>query len=230
MNILVFDDRNAITHVVRAALAGGRHRVSISTTAEDARLKVDTALFDALVIGPGGAPRELADHVEKEWPALPLVLAGVSGDVPVADPIVAVLKAPLRIEALIGAVRKLESREAAGRRKIYDMPLDVIAGERRLRCRVVLAGKETLLLERLQVEGEEPGDLRGERFVSLSRFGETVESAVAFAEHSPRGLKYLGVRLDGDSARRVLEASPIGAVPSFPMASAGHEEDPLDFI
>jgi hypothetical protein len=89
MNILVHDDPPAVGRLVRAALSGRRHRASIAASAEEARRKLETGLFDALVIGAGGASRELAEFLETEWPDLPIVLAGVEHDVPVGGPIAA---------------------------------------------------------------------------------------------------------------------------------------------
>jgi hypothetical protein len=229
MNILVYDDRNAIATVVRAALAGRRHRVSTSSDPDDASLKLETGLFDALVIGPGGAPRDLADYIEAEWPAMPIILAGMACEVPVADPIVAVLRAPLRIDDLAGAVRKLENKEAADRRKMFDMPIDVIAGERRLACRVVISGRDSLFLERLAAEGEPPVDLRDARAVTLERLGQAVQGQLAFADHSAVGVKYLGVRLNLEAARSLLEAAEPAPEPAeFPAGVRLGQEDPLE--
>lgn len=40
MNILVYDDQNTIGHLVRAALSGRHHRVSLSSEPIEAALKL----------------------------------------------------------------------------------------------------------------------------------------------------------------------------------------------
>jgi hypothetical protein len=232
MNILVYDDLNSIAHLVRAALGGRRHRVSISADPADARLKLDTGLFDAIIIGPGGAPREIADHIEAEWPALPIILAGMPGDAPVCDPIIAVLKAPLSITELAAAVRLLESREAAQRRQLYDMPVDVIAGDKRLACRVVIAGTDTLFLERRPlVDADTAVELPADPHVTVSRGEASVRACIAFTDRAAGSVKYLGVRIDPDSARHLLEAAgdeTVEAGVSFPMGASMEQHDPLE--
>jgi hypothetical protein len=234
MNLLVYDDQNVIAHLVRAALCGRHHRVSLSADPAEAQLKLDTGLFDAIIIGPGGAPQELADHVEQEWPALPIILAGMPGEAPVVDPIIAVLKAPLSLADLNEAVRKLENKEAADRRKMFDMPVDVIAGEKRLACRVVIAGKDTLFLERRLVEGDTFSDtLPPEPYVTVSRGTAAVRGSVAFVDRAAGGVKYLGVRLDPEATAHLLEAAETGPVApelpvSFPLGADMEQHDPLE--
>jgi DNA-binding response OmpR family regulator len=147
MNILAFDWGRSLNALVRAALRGCGHRVSTESDPAAARLKIDTALFDVLVVGPGGMPSELADYIDAEWPMLPVILAGMEAEVPPAGPVVAVLAKPLCIEQLLAALRKIERRAAADARKSYDMPVDVIAGEQRLACRVVRVARGSVMLE-----------------------------------------------------------------------------------
>ena len=231
MNILVYDDQNTVGHLVRAALGGRHHRVSLCEDPVEAQLKLDTALFDALVIGPGGAPKELADHIEAEWPAMPIILAGMPGEAPVCDPIVAVLPAPLSITDLAAAIRGLERREAQQRRQMYDMPVDVIAGDKRLACRVVIAGKDTLFLERRPLlDGDTVPELPADPHVTVSRGPAAVRACIAFTDRAGGGVKYLGVRLDAESAKHLLEAQVpevVEAGVSFPMGAAMDEHDPL---
>jgi hypothetical protein len=57
--------------------------------------KLSTSIFDALVIGPAGAPRELADHLEEQYPNLPVILAGMDVAVPAAGQVAGIFPAPL---------------------------------------------------------------------------------------------------------------------------------------
>ncbi len=147
MNLLVYDDPPTIGHLLRAALAGGRHRASSSASVGDAKLKLDTGLFDAVILGASGAPREVAEHLEHEHPALPIVLAGVAREIPCVDPIAACLVRPIRIGALHASLRLLERRLEAARAAHHDVPVDLVLGERRLACRVVRRSAGRLLLE-----------------------------------------------------------------------------------
>src|SRR5688572_5485808 len=144
MNILVHDDPPAVGRLVRAALAGRSHRASIAASAEEAHRKLETGLFDALVIGAGGASREIAELLESEWPELPLVLAGVERDVPIGGPIVAVLTRPIRLDALRAAVRALEARFPA---KTSDLEAVLVAAGVPIPGRVVARGRGSLLFE-----------------------------------------------------------------------------------
>src|SRR5262245_14720175 len=105
LNVLVFDWDGSIGPLVRAALATGGRRVSLESNPQSARVKLETALFDTLVIGPSGMPQELAEYVETEWPAMPVVLAGVDHELPPQGRVVAVLSRPLSVERLTAAVR-----------------------------------------------------------------------------------------------------------------------------
>ena len=143
MNLLVLDDPPAVGRLVRSPLAGRTHRASIAASADEARRKLDTGLFDALVIGAGGASREIAELLETEWPHLPLILAGVEREIPCEGPIVAVLTRPLRLHALINAVRALESRVPAR----STVEAELLAAGIPVRGRVVAREKTSLLFE-----------------------------------------------------------------------------------
>lgn len=148
MNLLVYDDPPTVGHLVRAAVAARGHRVSISRDLDEAILKLDTGLFDAVVLGAGGAPRALAEHLEAEHPAMPLILAGVAHEIECIEPIAAVLPRPLRISALNAALRSIGMRLARERVLNQELHVDLVMGERRLACRVLRRAAGRLLLER----------------------------------------------------------------------------------
>src|ERR1051325_10866552 len=77
MNVLIYDAPKTVCHLVKSLLLTQKHRAAISVEPEDAILKLETGLFDILVSAPAGAPAEMAEHVEREFPNLPVVLAGV---------------------------------------------------------------------------------------------------------------------------------------------------------
>ncbi|MBI2931046.1 MAG: hypothetical protein HYY16_05295 [Planctomycetes bacterium] len=181
MNILAFDWDGSIGALVRAGLAACGCRVCVEPEPSLARLKLDTALFDALVIGPGGMPAELAEHVETEWPTLPIVFAGVEREVPPAGPVVAVLAKPLCVERLRAAVRAILQRAAADARKHYDMPVDVMVGEQRRACRVVRVSRGSVLLVDDAIARESFDVPRGGT-LAICRGEVRVEGDVAFRD------------------------------------------------
>ncbi|HEU4334076.1 MAG TPA: hypothetical protein VFT32_06225 [Candidatus Eisenbacteria bacterium] len=173
MNILVHDDPPAVGRLVRAALAGRSHRASIAASADEARRKLDTGLFDALVIGAGGASREIAELLESEWPDLPLVLAGVERDVPIGGPIVAVLTRPIRFDALRAAVRALEARFPA---KGSGIEAVLVAAGVPIPGRVVARGRASLLFEPASPARVEPG------LVTVRGGGSDLDGELVFTE------------------------------------------------
>jgi len=143
MNVLVFDAPASVVHFVRSVLRARGHRVSTSEDPEDAARKLDTALFDAAVFGPSGAPESLADLVQREFPQLPVVLAGVSVAVPVQGQVAGVLPAPLSADRLLAAFRRLE-RDREGR--IASLPVRIAAEGVDIACRLADLTPETMVL------------------------------------------------------------------------------------
>jgi DNA-binding response OmpR family regulator len=192
MNILVHDDPPAVGRFVRAALAGRNHRASIAASATEARLKLETGLFDALVIGAGGASREIADLLESEWPGLPIVLAGVERDVPIIGPIVSVLTRPIRLEALRGAVRALEARVSS---KPSDFQAELVAAGVPIPGRVVARGRASFLFE----PSGETALVVSDR-VTVRLDGAELDADLVFADAAPRGgTRFVAVHV-GDAA------------------------------
>jgi len=192
MNILVYDDPRTLGHLVRSALAGRRHRASIAITVDEARLKLETGLFDALVIGPCGASRELADLLESDWPELPLVLAGVEREVPCAGPIAAVLTRPIHLEALRRAVRALEARVST---PSSDVEAELVMAGVPVPGRLVGRGRGSFLFE----PSSDAALADGTR-VTVRCAGTDLDADLVFADAAPRGgSRYLGIKV-GDAA------------------------------
>ncbi|MBI2900650.1 MAG: hypothetical protein HYY17_10725 [Planctomycetes bacterium] len=203
MNLLVYDEGRAIARLARSVLIAVGHRVSVSSEHDDAIRKLETGLFDALVIGPAGACREFADRLDASFPELPLLLAGVGRAVPASGRVRAVLPGPLHAAALAGAVQRL-SAEFESRTPAQDLPATVFAGGDRAACRASRLSPSALLIEP-PVEGP-PEDFA--RFFSLHadgrveaalREGETerrVAGEIAFAERAPdRTARFVGIRI-----------------------------------
>jgi len=123
MNFLIYDEQDSLSVLVRSVISGAGHAASLSTDTSDALLKLRTALFDAVVIGPGGAPAKLARHLDEEMPHLPILLLGVDGEIPQMDRIHAALPSPVNLGALAAAARRLEN--ASGMTAPSGMPVSI---------------------------------------------------------------------------------------------------------
>lgn len=201
MNLLAFDWDGSVAPLVRAALAGGRHRVSCESDPDRARLKLDTALFDALLIGPAGMPQALAEYVDAEWPGMPILVAGVERELPPSGRVAAVLARPISVERLAIAVQRVERRLQAQAGSTYDMPVDLIAGEQRLACRLIRNNGRSILLEWPGGEaGHEPAEAPAvEGPLAIMRGERRFEGDVAFRER-----RWLAVRV-GSGVSELLE-------------------------
>lgn len=160
-----------------------------------------TSLFDALVIGPGGAPEEFANFVQEEFPGLPIVLAGVPVAVPPAGQIAAVLPAPLSARKLVGAFLRLEREREA---RVRGLPVQVAADGLAIACRLANLTPESMLLCGESDDFHryfEAGPARVDAVVAgLPLSGQVVESEV----EGPLRLRRVAVKLEGESARDIL--------------------------
>jgi hypothetical protein len=144
MNVLVFDASASVAHLATSVLRGLGHRAAAAQDADDARRKLDTALFDSLVFGPGGAPDELVLFLESEFPRMPVVLAGMPAAAEPAGQVVEVLPAPLETRRLAAAFRRLERRR---RDRVSSLPAQ-LASDAGLSivCRLAEMTPDTMVL------------------------------------------------------------------------------------
>ncbi len=201
MNVLVYDSPVTVAHFIKALLLPLAHRVAFATDATEAALKLDTALFDALVIGPAGAPRELADRVQQEYPQMPVVLAGVPCATDPAGQVAAVLPAPLSAQKILSTFARLD-REREGR--IRQLPVEVAADGVPIACRLA-----DLTAETMQIAGESDEFHRyfgsSPRRVQALVAGTPLVGDVTWSENNvPHRLRRVGLRLEGSGARDVL--------------------------
>ncbi len=201
MNALIYDASSGIARFAASILRAQGHRVAVTADPDEARLKIATSLFDAVILGPSGAPRALAEFIEGEFPHLPLVLAGVPAEVPPAGQVAAVLAAPLSAERLVSAFRLLERRR---RERLARPPVALADEGAAVSCRLADLTSETLVLA-----GESDEFHRyfggGPRRVRVSILGVPVEGEVARAERSEfHRVRRVDVRLEEPSARDLL--------------------------
>ena len=203
MNVLVFDAPVAIAHVAKSLLLSRGHRAAISSDAEEAARMLSTTLFDALVIGPGGAPEAFAEFIQEEVPQLPILLAGVPVDVPPAGQIAAVLPAPLSARRFLGAFARLERERAERLRRL---PVAIAADGLAIACRLADLTPETMLLCGESDEFHryfQASPARVEALVAGTPLaGEVTKTEV----EAPLRLRRVALRLEGEAAREVLSA------------------------
>jgi hypothetical protein len=203
MNVLIYDAPMSVCHLVKSLLLTQKHRAAISTEPEDAILKLETGLFDILVFGPGGAPAEMAEHVENEFPNLPVVLAGVPVQVPCAGQVAAVIPSPLSAQRLVNAFIRIDRWR---HQRLRELPCQ-LAGQDGVS---VLCRLADLSADSLVVAGEADDFLR--HFGSSmprriqARVADTILAGEVTREEtdSIQRLRRVAVKLDGDQAREIL--------------------------
>jgi hypothetical protein len=201
MNVLIFDSLLSVAHLTRSLLLARGHRAAAVADPEEAARMLTTSLFDALVIGPGGAPEEFADFVQSEYPQLPIVLAGVPVSVPPVGQIAAVLPAPLSARKLIGAFIRLERRREE---RVRSLPVALAADGLSVACRLADLRPDAMLLcgesDDFHRYFEAPRPRVEAVVAGLPLAGEVVESAV----EGPLRLRRVAVKLEGEAARDIL--------------------------
>lgn len=203
MNVLIYDAPKTVCHLVKSLLLTQRHRAAISTEPEDAILKLETGLFDILVFGPSGAPAEMAEHIEREFPSLPVVLAGVPVLVPCAGQVAAVIPAPISAQRLVNAFIRIDRWR---QQRLRQLPCQ-LAGQDGVS---VLCRLADLSVDSFQVAGEADdfarhfGTAMPQRI--QARIADTILSGeVTREEIDPvQRLKRVAVKVDSDGARDLL--------------------------
>ena len=202
MNILIFETPPvAVARLVRSILRVDGFRVSISHDAEDAIRKLDTSLFDALCFGPAGAPQPLADHIQAEFPRLPVVLAGMPAALKPQGQIAAVLPEPLSARSLTAAFRGVRRRR---HERIEGLPVEVMSDSVSIACRLADLTPETMVLAGESDEFHRYFGGAGMK-VRARVWGTDVGGKVArTGTDLPRRMRRVDVKLEGPGARAVL--------------------------
>jgi hypothetical protein len=203
MNVLIYDAPMSVCHLVKSLLLTQKHRAAISTEPEDAVLKLETGLFDILVFGPSGAPAEMAEHIEREFPSLPVVLAGVPVQVPCAGQVAAVIPSPISAQRLVNAFIRIDRWR---QQRLRQLPCQLAAQD----GVAVLCRLADLSADSLVVAGEADEFVR--HFGSSmprrieARVADTILSGEVTREETDpvQRLRRIAVKLDGDRAREIL--------------------------
>jgi DNA-binding response OmpR family regulator len=145
-NVLVVDRERTSGYLVKSILLGRGCGVSLAPTLKDARLKIHTGLFDALVLDLGEPDVELplVDEVLQLMPGFPIV--ALFRDQTPSGPFVALPK-PLRVSALSDALRQALGRSpSTWNRHNIDVPAVVTAGAPFVECRATAISRHGVLL------------------------------------------------------------------------------------
>lgn len=201
MNVLVFDAPGGIARLVQSLLRSQGHRISVSSDSEDATRKISTDLFDAVVIGPAGDPRKLAEWLVRDFAQLPIVLAGAPAALVSAGRIAASLEAPLSARRLLSTFHALEGRR---RSRLEKLPAQFASDGVSIACRLA-----DLTPERMVLAGESEQFHRwtagAPRHVEALIRGTALAGEVDAVENDfPNRIHRVGVRLEGDRARFLL--------------------------
>ena len=203
MNVLVYDSPVSIARLVRSLLRPQGHRVSISTEPSDALEKLATSLFDALVIGPEGAPLELAEILERDFPNLPVILAGVEVEVPPSGQVAAVFPAPLSARRLLATIARLDQQRLE---QIRALPVQLAVDGLSISCRLADLTPETMVLAGESDEFQNYFSASPRRVEARVGGVELGGEVASIQNDLPRHVRQVGVRLEGSQAREILAA------------------------
>lgn len=127
-NILILDRERASGFLIKSILLGRGCNVSISATLKDARAKLQTGLFDALVLDVGEPEQEmpLITEAQSLLPGFPIV--ALFREEPASGPFIA-LRKPVRVAPMSDALRQALGRSPASwNRHNIDVPALVQIG------------------------------------------------------------------------------------------------------
>lgn len=145
-NILVVDRERSSGFLIKSILLGRGCGVSIAATLKDARLKLHTGLFDALVLDVSEPENELplVEEAVSLLPGFPIV--ALFRDDPQSGPFVS-LRKPIRVHTMSDALRHALGRSpAAWNRHNIDVPAVVSVGAEFVECRTTALSKHGVLL------------------------------------------------------------------------------------
>jgi hypothetical protein len=203
MNVLIYDAPKTVCHLIKSLLLTQKHRAAISTEPKDAILKIETGIFDILVFGPAGGPAEMVDHIEREFPGLPVVLAGLPVHVPCLGQVAAVIPAPISAQRLINAFVRIDRlRQERLRRLTCHLAIpDGVS----VACRLAELTPDSLV-----IAGESDEFLRVFGSAMPRRIEALISDTVLSGEvtreetDTTRRLRSVAVKLEGEGARGVL--------------------------
>lgn len=234
-NVLVVDRERSSCFLVKSILLGRGCGVSIAATLKEARAKVQTGLFDALVIDVGEPANEMGfvEEVSSMLPGFPVV--ALFREEEMKGPFITLMK-PLRVAGMSEAIRQALGRSPASwNRHNLDIPAVVSVGAQFVSCRTKAVSHHSLLLapgkefERVRefhefFDGKLDRDFEGR--LEFPGGEEPFKARAAYAEQTPdRKFRQVGLSIEtaGDWMERVVTAT---AVIDEPAPNSGNSTDP----
>lgn len=207
-NVLVVDRERSSCFLVKSILLGRGCGVSIAPTLKDARAKLRTGLFDAMVLDVGEPEQEipLVHEALDLLPGFPIV--SIFHEEPQSGPWVS-LRRPIRVPALSDALRHALGRSPASwNRHNIDVPALVSCGAPFVNCRAAAISRHGILLtagrdfERLRQFHEFFHDRMERDFEGRLEFPggeEAFHAKIAYVEQAPDAkVRMVALALDED--------------------------------
>ncbi len=146
MNALIYDPGCTLTTLTKAFLIARGHRVSIAISIEDVQKKLETVLFDTLLLCNDPAPDSIAERLRTDFSHVAVIHIGTHQQIETRYSVRARIQtpfSPIQFETIIENLEKEFTSEGAR----FTVPVDLAAGSDKLLCKAVRASSKALLLE-----------------------------------------------------------------------------------
>ncbi|KAF0246827.1 MAG: hypothetical protein FD180_357 [Planctomycetota bacterium] len=231
-NILILDRERTSGFLIKSILLGRGCNVSISPTLKDARAKLHTGLFDALVLDVGEPELEmpLIDEVQQLLPGFPMV--ALFREEPASGPFVA-LRKPVRVASMSDALRQALGRSpAAWNRHNIDVPALVQIGAEFTEIRVSALSRHGVLvaprhdfeaMRRFHEFFHSKLDREFDGRINFPTGEEKFHARAVYSEQTPDlKLRHVGLIFDSDHEwfDRLAVAAPAAEAVAAPVAES----------
>ncbi len=231
-NVLIVDRERTSGFLIKSILLGRGCNVSISPTLKDARAKLHTGLFDALVLDVGEPEQEmpLIQEVHQLLPGFPVV--ALFREEAISGPFVS-LRKPVRVGPMSDALRHALGRSpAAWNRHNIDVPALVQIGAEFTEIRVSALSRHGILvapkhdfeaMTRFHEFFHAKLDREFEGRIEFPGGEESFHARTAYCEQTPdQKLRHVGLVFDSDHEwfDRLVVAAPAGETPADATATA----------
>lgn len=219
-NVLIVDRERTSGFLIKSILLGRGCNVSISPTLKDARAKLHTGLFDALVLDVGEPEQELPliEEAHQLLPGFPVV--ALFREEPSSGPFVS-LRKPVRVGPMSDALRQALGRSpAAWNRHNIDVPALVQVGAEFTEIRVSALSRHGVLaaprhdfeaMRRFHEFFHARLDREFEGRIEFPGGEESFHARAAYSEHTPdQKVRHVGLIFDQDHEwfDRLVVAAP----------------------
>lgn len=217
LNILVIDTQECSCFFIKSILLGRHYRVSISSMLRDARDKINTGLFDVIVMDLSRAEQEEKDFVKEvndSMPCIPVIGIIEQGENFDAElKLSETLNKPIRVRPVIEAVYRAASALGEHKQNVVaddaGIIVDIESQNGVLKCVAKRISTHGMLIEHVHTtEMENDVDFqnffvnsRGEELKTVLSRGTDNETnilgKVAFTEKAPSGgrIKEIGIHV-----------------------------------